>query len=105
MLLRSHSLWLSNHPYLSVPCVFYRQDIHYEGPAELYPSPTAIYLKYGDNWLKWKTVKSWRAGRTEHFMGRGETGHLSVLINDNEHASFDALATGSGIHFKGDAQY
>jgi hypothetical protein len=38
-------------------------------------------------------------------MGRGDMGHISVLVTDNERAPFDALATGNGIHFKGEAKY
>jgi uncharacterized protein len=98
-------------PVVAKPSIFtgtvriHRRDIHYEGSAELYPSPTAIYMKYGDKWLKWKTIESRSPGKTEHYFGKGKTGSLSVLIKNAGHASFDALATGSGIYFKGDAQY
>ena len=77
----------------------------YEGPADLYVSPTAIYINYDGKWLKWDTERNWDAGRTEHYKGNGSMGPLSVLIKDNTLASFDALATGKGIHFKGEFKY
>jgi len=94
-------------PVVAKPSIFtgtariHRDDISYEGPAELYPSPTSIYLKYGDNWLKWETEKSRDIGRTEHYMGEGDTGPVSVLVISNGRA----LATGNGIHFRGDTQH
>jgi len=81
------------------------KNIRYEGPAELYASPTAIYINYEGNWLKWDTKRSWEAGRTEHYSGNGDLGNLSVHIIDNAQISFDALAIGNGIYFKGEVKY
>jgi putative CocE/NonD family hydrolase len=77
----------------------------YEGPAELYVWETAVYLYFDDEWIKWKTERSWRAGKTEHYKGRGDTGVVSVLVTSNDRAPFDALATGNGIDFKGEVKY
>jgi putative CocE/NonD family hydrolase len=81
------------------------KNIRYEGPADLYASPTAIYINYEDNWLRWDTERSWEAGRTEHYRGNGDLGHLSVHIIDNAQISFDALAIGNGVYFKGEVKY
>jgi hypothetical protein len=77
----------------------------YDGPADLYASPTAIYINYDDKWLKWDTERSWETGRIEHYRGNGELGHLSVHIIDNAQISFDALAIGNGVYFKGEVKY
>jgi hypothetical protein len=76
----------------------------YEGPAELYTFETALYLNFGDEWIKWKTTENWQHGSVEHYKGEGKLGKLSVLIQMNDHACFDALATGQGVHFKGNAK-
>jgi hypothetical protein len=81
------------------------KNIRYEGPADLYASPTAIYINYEDNWLRWDTERSWEAGRTEHYRGNGDLGNLSVHIIDNAQISFDALAIGNGVYFKGEVKY
>jgi hypothetical protein len=76
----------------------------YEGPAELYTFGTALYLNFGDEWIKWKTTENWQHGSVEHYKGEGKLGKLSVLIQMNDHACFDALATGRGVYFKGNAK-
>jgi putative CocE/NonD family hydrolase len=78
--------------------------VTYEGAAELYVWKTAIYINYDGKWLKWDTERSWEAGKTEHYMGRGDTGHISVFVTSNDRVHFDALATGNGIHFKGEVK-
>ena len=37
----------------------------------------------------------------EQYRGEGELGRLLVLVINNERLSFDALAIGNGVHFKG----
>jgi len=76
----------------------------YEGPAELYTFQTAVYLNFGDEWVRWKTTENWAQGSVEHYKGEGNFGKLSVLVQMNDHASFDALATGKGVYFKGNAK-
>jgi putative CocE/NonD family hydrolase len=76
----------------------------YEGPAELYTFTNDVYLHYEDQWIKWEVIKNWQEGYVEHYKGEGELGKLSVLIQNNDKASFDVLATGQGVHFKGNAQ-
>jgi uncharacterized protein len=78
---------------------------NYSGSADLYTSPTAIYINYDGKWFKWDTERSWKAGVTEHFKGRSDQGPLNVVVTTNSNASFEALATGHGIHFKGAAKY
>ena len=75
----------------------------YEGPATLYTFPTAVYLNYGDSWLKWDVFKTLEAGMIEQYRGEGELGRLLVLVINNERVSFDVLAIGNGVHFKGNA--
>lgn len=77
----------------------------YAGAAELFTLGKAVYLHFNDSWIKWNTKKNWRTRRVEHYKCQGDLGHLSVLINNNRRASFDALATGQGVHFKGEAKY
>jgi putative CocE/NonD family hydrolase len=81
------------------------KSVRYEGPADLYASPTAIYMNYDGSWLKWDTERNWEAGKTEHFKGRSKQGPISVVVTSSKHACFDALATGNGIYFKGEAKY
>ena len=81
------------------------KSVKYEGPADLYASPTAIYMNYDGTWLKWDTERSWEAGKTEHFKGRSKQGPIAVVVTDNKCAPFEALATGNGIFFKGEAKY
>jgi hypothetical protein len=40
----------------------------------------------------------------EHYKGEGELGNLSVLVQNNDKATFDILATGQGVHFKGNGK-
>jgi uncharacterized protein len=77
----------------------------YEGPANLYASPTAIYVNYEGKWLKWKTLESRDKCRTEYYMGKGNMGFISVFVTDNDRMVFDALAKGNGIQFKGELKY
>ena len=76
----------------------------YEGPAKLYVWETAVYLHFNDQWMKWETIRNWQKGSTEHYKCEGELGKLSVLVQNNAQASFDVLATGQGVHFKGNAE-
>ena len=75
----------------------------YEGPAKLYTFPTAVYLHYEDKWLLWDVSKTWETGGIEQFRGEGELGKLQVWVINNERISFDVLAIGNGVHFKGNA--
>jgi hypothetical protein len=75
----------------------------YEGPAKLYTFSTAVYLNYGDSWLKWDVFKTLEVGMIEQYRGEGELGRLLVLVINNERVSFDVLAIGNGVHFKGNA--
>lgn len=95
-----------------------RQD-QYSGPADLYASPEGIYLSYAGKWLKWKTERAWDGdwrgyflrdaecfkGDTEHFMGEGKSGHISVVVSSNPKGPFNAIAEGWGIDFKGTFKY
>jgi len=76
----------------------------YEGPAKLYTFTTAVYLNYGDSWLKWDVFKTGEVGNLEQYRGEGELGRLLVLVVNNERLSFDALAIGNGIYFKGNTE-
>jgi len=76
----------------------------YEGPAKLYTFTTAVYLNYEDSWLKWDVFKTWEAGMVEQYRGEGELGRLLVLVVNNERLSFDALAIGNGVYFKGNTE-
>ncbi len=77
----------------------------YAGPADLYASPTAIYIGYDGKWLKWDTEQSWKAGVTQHFKGRSAQGPINVVVNSNSMAAFVAQANGTGVHFEGVAKY
>jgi hypothetical protein len=79
--------------------------IHYDGPADLYASPTAIYINYDGKWLKWDTERNWKAGVTEHFKGRSEQGPINVVVTSNSNAAFQAQANGKGVHFEGVEKY
>ena len=79
--------------------------IHYDGPADLYASPTAIYINYDGKWLKWDTERNWKAGVTEHFKGRSEQGPINVVVTSNSSAAFQAQANGKGVHFDGVEKY
>jgi uncharacterized protein len=83
----------------------YSRHEAYEGPADLYASPTAIYVNYAGKWLKWKTEESWDGCRNEYYMGRGDTGHISVFVTDSDHLPLDVVAKGNGIQFKGELKY
>jgi putative CocE/NonD family hydrolase len=74
----------------------------YAGPAELYAFQTSVYLHFGDRWLKWDAIKNWQKGSVEQYKCEGESGKLSVLVQYNSESSFGALATGQGVHFKGE---
>ena len=63
------------------------------------------YINYDGKWLKWDTERNWQAGITEHFKGKSTQGPVSVVVTSNINASFEALATGNGVHFKGTAKY
>jgi hypothetical protein len=76
----------------------------YDGSVELYAFRDDVYLHYENQWIKWEVVKNWQTGSLEHYKGEGELGKSSVLIQSNHKASFGALATGRGIHFKGNAK-
>jgi putative CocE/NonD family hydrolase len=75
-----------------------------EVPAELYTFETAVYLHFDDQWLKWDTTAHWQEGMVEYYKCEGELGKLSVLVQTNDNASFEVLASGQGVHFKGVAQ-
>jgi uncharacterized protein len=79
--------------------------VAYNGPANLYVWKTATYLSFDGKWLKWNIDKNWTAGITEQFKGASEEGPINVVVTNNTKASFEALATGNGIHFKGTAKY
>ena len=74
----------------------------YEGPAELYTFKEAVYLHFQDQWIKWETTRNWERGSVEHYRGENELGKLAVLVKTEGHASFDVIATGMGIFFKGE---
>jgi uncharacterized protein len=76
----------------------------YQGPAEFYAFKESVYIHFGDQWIKWDTVRNWQEGSVEQYKCEGEVGKLSVLIQNNPKASFNVLATGQGIHFKGEAK-
>jgi uncharacterized protein len=78
-----------------------RSDQTYSGPAELYTYQGAVYLHYEDRWVKWETVRSWQEGSVEHYKGRGEMGNIAVLVKNKGKSSFDCLASGQNVHFKG----
>jgi predicted acyl esterase len=77
------------------------RHLNYDGPAELYTFTEAVYLHFDDQWLKWETTRNWESGPLEHYRCENELGKLAVLVKPEGHASFEALATGMGIHFKG----
>lgn len=78
---------------------------YYSGPADLYASPTAIYIGYDGKWLKWDTERNWKAGVTEHFKGRSAQGPINVVVTSNGKAAFVAQANGKGVHFSGLPKY
>jgi len=63
-----------------------------------------VYLYTGGRWIKWEIEKNWEQGMVEHNKCEGKYGKISVFIQTNPHASFDALATGEGVYFKGRAK-
>ncbi len=78
--------------------------VTYMGPAELYTFPTAVYLHFKDQWIKWKNLKNLRRESEVHYKCEGKTGKLSVLVQTKDQTSFDALAKGEGVYFKGGAK-
>jgi predicted acyl esterase len=77
------------------------RHLKYNGPAELYTFKEAVYLHFDDQWLKWETTRNWEGGPVEHYRCENDLGKLAVLVKPEGHASFEALATGRGIYFKG----
>jgi len=69
----------------------------YEGPATLYTLAKGVYIYTGSRWVKWEIERNWEQGMVEHYKCEGKLGELSVLVQKNPKASFDALATGEEI--------
>jgi len=72
----------------------------YSGSAKLYTLAKGVYLNTGSKWIKWDIERNWQQGIVEQYKCEGKYGKLSVVIQTNPNASFSALATGDGIHFK-----
>lgn len=84
-------------------------ELKYRGPAELYTFETAVYLHFGDQWIKWNVTKHYQKEFTfckfnfiEFYKCIGEQGRLRVTIFHNEHCS-SATAAGRNVLFFGSA--
>jgi len=75
--------------------------VTHKGPAELYVFPTAIYMNFRDQWIKWRMIRIWQEGSEEYFESEGKTGKLTVVVPAKGKASIDVSATGQGVYFNG----
>jgi hypothetical protein len=80
---------------------FETAGVTYKGPADLYVFPTATYLNFRDQWIKWKTIRNWQDGSEEHYESEGKVGKVSVVLQPKDQRPFDIFATGEGAYFKG----
>jgi hypothetical protein len=76
--------------------------LKYDGPAELYTFETAVYLHFGDQWIRWNTTKHYDFGFFEFYNCRSELGPLHVNIIHTENCTY-ALAAGRRVIFYGSA--
>ncbi len=81
--------------------------LKYWGSAELYAFETAVFLHFGDQWIRWDTTKQsqlefefCKFDFIEFYRCRGELGVLFVNIFHNEDCSF-AIAMGLRVFFYG----
>ncbi|MHA1579267.1 MAG: hypothetical protein ACTSUQ_06535 [Candidatus Freyarchaeota archaeon] len=84
-------------------------ELKYEGPAELYTFETAVYLHFGDQWIKWDTLKHYQFEfklckfySIEVYRCSGEPGRLWVNVFHIEDCSY-AIAVGRRVLFNGSA--